>query len=647
MKNTFYITTPIYYPNAKPHIGSVYSTVLADIIARYQKLMGKDVFFLTGLDEHGQKVYEAAQKVSKDTKQFVDELAVVYQRVFDAWGICYDIFMRTTSSFHKETVSQWIVDLQKKGFIYKATYSGWYSTSSEAFLTEKDIECKDEKGTPLCPITQKPAQWISQEAYFFKLSFFQDKLMTFLEENPGFIIPKERTEEITSFIKGGLRDLCVSRLKKDLEWGIPFPGDNDHVIYVWADALNNYITSIGYKTNQENFNNWWPASVHVMAKDIIRFHAVYWLAFLMASDLPLPKNELVHGWLLIDNQKMSKSLGNIVDPDVLLEKYEADSVRYYFSTLSIKEDSNFTIEDLEKKHNSDLCDNLSNLLQRMVVLCHKKGVVSLFLPEKIIHSDDLFILEEGKKLITQVIFDLEQYQILKITNSIMAYVKSLNAYFHQQVPWKENDIERFKVVMSVIGMGLYYSGVLLSPIMPTKMKELLDALSINLKDCSFSNLTTFFPCMKLKENQKYLFTKIVFSVEQKKLKLEDTASQELAAVLPKNISFPLISFDEFLKAVILVGQIKEINEIPKSDKLYYLTVDFGLEYGTRKIASGIKQYYKKEQLQDIKTIFSFNLAPRALCGVVSEGMILMTKNTAGVPQLICIDENVAAGNRVG
>lgn len=647
MKNRFYITTPIYYPNAKPHIGSVYSTVLADIIARYQKLMGKNVCFLTGLDEHGQKVHEAAQKASKDTQQFVDELAVVYQRVFDAWAIDYDIFMRTTSPFHKEAVSKWIVDLQKKGFIYKATYSGWYSTSSEAFLTEKDIECKDEKGTPLCPITQKPAEWISQEAYFFKLSSFQEELMTFFRENPSFIIPKERTEEITSFIKGGLKDLCISRLKKDLEWGIPFPGDNDHVIYVWADALNNYINAIGYNTNQENFNNWWPASVHVMAKDIIRFHAVYWLAFLMASDLPLPKNELVHGWLLIDNQKMSKSLGNIVDPDVLLQEYELDSVRYYFSTLSTKEDSNFTREDLEKKHNSDLCDNLSNLLQRMLVLCHKKGVLTLSLPDNMNHPDDLFIMEEGRKLIKQVSSDVEQYQILKITNSIMAYIKNLNAYFHQQVPWKESDIERFKIVMSIIATGLYYSGVLLSPIMPNKMKELLDVLSINLKDCFFADLTSSIPCIKLKAVQKYLFTKIVLRIEQEKVKLENSGNPILTPPPVTNTAFPVISFDEFSKIVILVGQIKEINEIPKSDKLYYLTVDFGLEYGIRKIASGIKQYYTPQQLRDIKTIFSFNLAPRSLCGVVSEGMILMTKNTAGVPQLITVCQDVALGIRVG
>lgn len=640
MKNTFYITTPIYYPNAKPHIGSIYSTVIADIIARYQKFLQKEVFFLTGLDEHGQKVDEAAKKKNIPTQQFVDELAMMYQSIFSLWNIQYNIFMRTTSLWHEKAIQDWIINLQQKGYIYKSNYNGWYSTSSESFLTEKDIEIKNESGVPLCPITHKPAEWISQEAYFFRLSDFENKLLTFFEQNPHFIIPKERTEEIITFIKTGLRDLCISRLKKDLSWGISFPNDPDHVVYVWADALNNYITAIGYLQNKESFLKWWPCNVHIMAKDIVRFHAIYWLAFLMASDLSLPKNELVHGWLLIDNQKMSKSLGNVIDPEILLEKYHVDSARYYFSTLSMKEDSNFTIEDLEKKHNSDLCDNLSNLLQRTVILCLKKNINQLNYNEKFEYNFDKSIISEGKMLIENIEKELQNYQILKINNAIMIYIKSLNSFFHQEAPWKEQDENRFKMIMGIIANGLYQVGTLLSPIMPIKMKELLDILSIDISGENISTIKNNTRTFYLKEIKNYIFTKINNILIKNEVKNNIKKAEE-------KLAHSTISFDEFMKTVILVGQIEEISDIPKSDKLYYLVVNFGVEYGIRKIASGIKQHYAKDSLLNIKTIFSFNLAPRFLCGVISEGMILMAKNKDNIPELIIINENVSNGTRIG
>ena len=340
MKKSFYITTPIYYPNAKPHIGSIYSTVLADIFARYAKLGKQNVVFLTGLDEHGQKVYQAAEKANKSPQVFVNDLADIFKAIFKRWNIDYTIFMRTTDDFHKKAIKQWIIDLQNKGFIYKSEYKGWYSVGSEAFLLEKDCELKNKEGIPICPITQKPAIWVCQEAYFFKLSFFENQLLDFFNKNPYFITPKERTEEVISFIKSGLKDLCISRLAKDLSWGIPFPNDENHVVYVWADALNNYITAIGYLQNNNEFDQVWPCDIHVMAKDIIRFHAVYWIAFLLAADLPLPKKELVHGWLLVNNQKMSKSLDNVINPISILETVAFKSIvsvipTFVFSPINI------------------------------------------------------------------------------------------------------------------------------------------------------------------------------------------------------------------------------------------------------------------------------------------------------------------------
>jgi methionyl-tRNA synthetase len=267
MKKKFYITTPIYYPNASPHIGSVYSTLLADIIARYKRLMGEEVVFLTGTDEHGQKVYEAAEKAQKNPQQFVDEIAQKFQSVFNQWNLSYTIFMRTTEPFHQKAVQSWITLLQEKGYIYKSFYQGWYCVSAEEFLLEKDCNEKDASGAPISPISGKPAVWLKQEAYFFKLSYFQDQLLAFFENHKEFIIPQERTEEIIRFIKDGLKDLCISRLKKDLSWGIPFPGDEEHVVYVWADALNNYITGVGYLQDEAAFNVTWPADIQIMAKD--------------------------------------------------------------------------------------------------------------------------------------------------------------------------------------------------------------------------------------------------------------------------------------------------------------------------------------------------------------------------------------------
>jgi methionyl-tRNA synthetase len=640
MKKKFYITTPIYYPNAKPHIGSIYSTVLADIFARYAKLSKQNVVFLTGLDEHGQKVYQAAEKVNKAPQEFVNDLANIFKAVFKQWNIDYTIFMRTTNDFHKKAVKEWIVNLQNKGFIYKAEYKGWYSIGSEAFLLEKDCELKNKEGIPICPITQKPAIWVTQEAYFFKLSSFENHLLDFFQKNPHFITPKERLEEVVSFIKSGLKDLCISRLAKDLSWGIPFPGDEKHVVYVWADALNNYITAIGYLQNNSEFNSIWPCDVHVMAKDIIRFHAVYWIAFLLAADLPLPKKELVHGWLLVNNQKMSKSLDNVIDPIKILEKYEVDSLRYYFSTLSIREDSDFNIVDLEQRHNSDLCDNLSNLFQRMFVLSTKKNIFTIELDFDILPNEYKEIVFSGNKIVQEVQKEIENYNILKITQLIMGYLNQLNAFFHHQQPWKETNIENFKLIIAVICGGLFQTAVLLLPIMPTKMKVLLDSLGVLEKDRFFDSIVIFANrVFTLKNSEDYIFKKYISLIEKK----EDVVMTKTKKEEP---IFPHISFDEFNKSVVLVGKIIVVEDIPKSDKLYYLTVDFG-QFGKKKIASGIKQHYQKDQLLEVNTIFSFNLAPRSLCGVVSEGMILMVKNKEGIPELIRISDNVLCGTRLG
>lgn len=641
MEKKFYITTPIYYPNAKPHIGTIYSTVLADIIARYYRLFGNEVVFLTGTDEHGQKIFDAAKKVNKDPQLFVDEIAENFQSIFPKWHISNTIFMRTTADFHKRTVQKWIEKLQEKELVYQSTYQGWYSLSQENFLLEKDIEKKSPAGIPICPISGQEAIWLQQEAYFFKLSFFEKQLLDFFTKNPYFITPKEKLEEIISFVKSGLKDLCISRSKKDLSWGIPFPNDPEHVVYVWADALNNYITAIGYLQDEDTFNSIWPCDLHLMAKDISRFHAVYWPAFLLAVDLPLPKKELVHGWLLVDNQKMSKSLRNIIDPELLLEKYNADTVRYYLASLSIAQDATFSYADLEQKHNSDLCDTLSNLFQRALILSQKKGLSSVKANELNETDKELYLF--SLQLADEIKKELEtNYFIAKVIQGIMLYLNKLNAYFHAEQPWKLKDEKRFEQIMSVIFHGIRQIGIFLLPIMPVKMGELLNKLSIDENTITFSDAKNIWNIdFLLPKNSDYLFTKYQ---EKKEIDLINNAIKQ--EKLPSQKSFPIITFDEFLKTVILVGKIITVEDIPQSEKLYLMTVDFG-EYGIKKIAGGIKQFYSKDQLINKKTIFSYNLAPRKLCGIESEGMTLMAKNKDNKPELIEILDTVSQGTRIG
>lgn len=650
MKNNFYITTPIYYPNAKPHIGTLYSTVIADTFARFYKLLGKNVCFLTGLDQHGQKVAEAAHHAGMHCQEFVDSITKLYKKIFKQWHIEYDIFMETTSSYHTKAVQEWIKSLQKAGYIYKGSYQGWYSISQENFLTEKDIEIVNENGIPLCPISQKEAVWISQDAYYFKLSLFSDKLLTFFKEHPQFIVPAERTEEIISFIKQGLKDLCISRLKKDLSWGIPFPDDNEHVIYVWADALNNYLTGVGYlQTDRKTlFENFWPCDLHVMAKDIIRFHTVYWLSFLMAANIPLPKRELVHGWLLFDNQKMSKSLGNIVDPEMILNDFHPDVIRYYFSTLSIKDDANFSIKELEQKYTSDLCDNISNLLQRTNALCIKHAFTMLhFQKENYYNQLEKDVIEMTIETQNSIIINLKNYQLQKINTLIIQYSSAINTYFHAKKPWTIIDKKELEKIFALIYYSLYNISVWLSPIMPTKMLELQTLLGT---DCCLTKITF----ESLQNHNQYIFSikKISnYLFEKKKLTKNENIYKNKLAISSINSTSTqkeeTITLEEFTKNKILVGQIIAVEDIPKSNKLYYLSVDFGSIYGISKIASGIKNFFTPQEILHKKTLFCYNLAPRSLCGVISEGMILMTQNTQKIPQLVTIAEDVALGTQLG
>ena len=469
----FYVTTPIYYGTAKPHLGSLYSTLIADVLARWNLLLGKKVFFLTGTDEHGQKIEEAAQKAGKTPRQLVDTYIDDYKNIWRAYEIDYTKFIRTTDDYHIKAVQAWITDLQAKGDIYKGVYEGWYCVSCETFVATKDTHTD----SPECPSCSRGTKSISEESYFFKLSAYQEQLLSFYKNHPNFIIPKERMQEVINFVKSGLRDLSISRTT--VQWGIPFPNDRKHVAYVWADALNNYITAIGYgqKEYRDAFAMWWPADVQVLGKDIMRFHAIYWPAFLMASKLLLPKTLLVHGWIKIGEQKMSKSLGNVVDPMILHDTYGSDSVRYYLmKKMAITHDTTFSIQGLEQTITSDLANDLGNLLNRMVHFAKKNEIKVVLAPE--IWSEPAIQLRVScLRMVEEVQKYFDDYMFHMALGSVWKFINRVNAYFHESEPWKlaKTGKPNFCEVISATAHSLRVIALILWPIMPKKWSNYLIA----------------------------------------------------------------------------------------------------------------------------------------------------------------------------
>ncbi len=621
MKNKFYVTTPIYYGTAKPHLGSLYSTLLADVVARWNKLNGKDVFFLTGIDEHGQKIEQAAAKAGMDPKEFVDSFIKEYKDTWHKYHIDYTKFIRTTDPYHIQAVQKWIKDLIKKGDIYKSFYEGWYCTPCETFVTKKDASKKeDESCQPFCPSCDRATIAIAEESYFFKLSAYQDKLLHFYKQHPEFIVPKERTKEVVNFVKSGLRDLSISRTT--VKWGVPFPGDEKHVAYVWADALNNYITAVGYaqKGRENELKKWWPADLQVMGKDIIRFHAIYWPAFLMASDLALPKQLLVHGWIKIDQKKMSKSLGNVVDPLVLLQKYGADPVRYYLvRQMAITHDSDFSIKDLERHIASDLANDLGNLVRRMVTLAYKNDLA--IVPAINSWSEKSRDLRDAS---WNIIDDFQSYmedcQFHMALARLWKFINQVNSYFHEQEPWKivKTDKQKFVEIINATAHSLRVIAYLLWPVMPKKMEDLLSRLGITfdlhnnmLQDLELGRWHHAFTLHK----GEPLFVK----PELMKESVEQDTVQE------KEKKEDYISIDDVVKVQLRVGTIEQCEEIPKSQKLYKLQVNFG-KFGIKQVLSGIKNYFTPEQLVGRQAVFIFNLKPRKMMGLESHGMILTAKD---------------------
>lgn len=489
MSKNFYITTPIYYVNDAPHIGSAYTTLLCDVIARFKRLEGYEVKFLTGTDEHGQKVEKTAKNNSEPPREFVDRVSQKFRDLSKIMNFSNDDFIRTTEERHKKGAIKFWQVLQEKGYIYKGEYSGWYAIKDEAFYTESEIENGKAKETGA------EVEWVTEESYFFKLSAMQEKLLDFYRKNPNFVYPKYRMNEVIKFVEQGLEDLSISRTSFD--WGVPVPGDNTHVMYVWLDALTNYITALGYPDeNAEDYKNFWPANIHMVGKDITRFHAIYWPAFLMAAEIPIPKHIVSHGWWLIEGEKMSKSLGNVISPIQLVEQYGLDETRYYLmKEIAFGQDGNFSRNTLRARINGELANKVGNLVQRTLTMvfknCEQKipvidDVTTIYEKEKILqYAENLFIEVKEK---------FDHYEYNKTLDTIMTFANMANEYIDTKAPWalKKTDVNEMHKVLYVLCEAIRYLAILLAPFIPNSAERIMNFLGLDKEAISFNNLNRKF-----------------------------------------------------------------------------------------------------------------------------------------------------------
>ena len=625
-KKPFYITTPIYYPSAKLHIGHAYCTTIADSIARFHRLIGDDVFFLTGSDEHGQKIQQKAEEAGVTPIEYTDKIVAGFQNLWKLLNISNDDFIRTTQKRHEKVVQEIFRRIYEKGDIYKGSYKGLYCTPCESYWTEHQL---DENGC--CPDCGRPVQEVSEEAYFFKMSKYADKVLRYIEENPDFIQPVSRRNEMINFIKQGLEDLCISRTSFD--WGIPVPIDKKHVIYVWFDALTNYLTPIGFLDNAEMFQKYWPADLHLVGKEIVRFHTIIWPCILMALDLPLPKKVYGHGWLIVDGDKMSKSKGNVVDPIALIDEFGADAIRYFLlREINLGQDGNFSRDALIQRINSDLANDLGNLLHRTLNMIGKfqDGIVLAPQGESEV---DKSLKADAAETVSFFAENMQKMELSLTIKKVWAFISRANKYIDETAPWAlakdESKKQELANVMYNLVESLRHISVLIAPFMPATAQRIWKQLNLpqSFAEVSLDDIRGWdgTPAEIKVGTPEQLFPRIEVEKAEKEeqpLKQKQPKQKKEKKADKKDVGseFTEITFDEFSKVQLRVAKVLAAEKIPETEKLLKIKVDLGTEQ--RELVSGIAQHYEPADLIGRHVVMVANLRPAKIRGVVSHGMIL-------------------------
>ncbi len=651
-KGKYYITTAIAYTSRKPHIGNTYEIVFSDAIARFKKLEGHDVFFCTGTDEHGQKIQQNAEEMGVTPKAWVDRVSGEVRGIWDLMNTSYDHFIRTTDDYHEKQVQKIFKKFYDQGDIYKSEYEGWYCVPCESFFTETQLV--DGK----CPDCGRPVQKTKEESYFFKMSKYQDWLLQYIEEHPDFICPEARKKEmVNNFLKPGLQDLCVSRTS--FTWGIQVDFDPKHVVYVWLDALTNYITALGYDVDNpsEQFNKYWPADVHIIGKDILRFHTIYWPIFLKALGLPMPKQVFGHPWLLMNGSKMSKSIGNVMYADDLVRYFSVDGVRYYLlREMPYANDGNITYEDLINRYNSDLANTIGNLVNRTISM-NKKYFGSVVQASVAGDPLDEDVKAQADQMVQNVIAKMDEFRTADALEEITSFARRLNKYIDETTPWTlgknledPQTAARLGTVLYTLLEGIRYIGVLLTPFLPETGAKIIEQLGVSAELTTLESLETFgaLPAGMTTGEASPLFAridekKLMEQVEADNKQAEEAKEAEEAPIEHK----PEITIDEFDKVELRVGEVIACERVKKAKKLLVSQIKIGSE--VRQIVSGIAKFYDPEQFVGKKVVVVTNLKPVTLCGVESQGMILCADYTEDGADKFCVvtpEQDITSGGEV-